>query len=43
MNDEPGDDHRLCRFGGVFSSAPIWEAFPDENRVAQYLAVEAAP
>jgi hypothetical protein len=42
MNDEPGDDHRLCRFGGVFSSAPMRQVFSDENRIAQYLAVEAA-
>jgi hypothetical protein len=42
MNDEPGDDHRLCRFSGVFSSAPMRQVFTDENRLAQYLAVEAA-
>jgi hypothetical protein len=41
MNDEPGDDHRLCRFGGVFSSAPMRQVFSDENRIAHYLAVVA--
>lgn len=29
-------------FGDIFSSAPMREVFSDENRVAQYLVVEAA-
>jgi len=29
-------------FGDIFSSAPMREMFSDENRVAQYLVVEAA-
>jgi 3-carboxy-cis,cis-muconate cycloisomerase len=29
-------------FGDIFSSAPMREVFSDQNRVAQYLAVEAA-
>jgi hypothetical protein len=42
MDHDPGDENRFCGFAGVFSSAPTRQVFTDENRIAQYLAFEAA-
>ena len=42
LADHPATIIYSAVFGDIFSSAPMREVFSDENRVAQYLAVEAA-
>jgi 3-carboxy-cis,cis-muconate cycloisomerase len=42
LADHPATIIDSVVFGDIFSSAPMREVFADENRVTQYLAVEAA-